>query len=98
MDLHDQKRRAVTIVSSLEATWRVLQVKTSVAVDARYCSPVNLRALSNRDVAREIIEARVAPAHEAAGFHPPRPAWPFAETALQSATGFSPSRARHRLS
>jgi hypothetical protein len=90
MDLHDQKRCAVTVVSCLEATWRVLQVKTSVAVEARYYPPVSLRALADGDVARGIVEARLAPAYEAAGFQPPYPTWPFAETAFQSASGFSP--------
>jgi Helicase HerA, central domain len=90
MDLHEKKRRAVTVVSCLEATWKVLQDKTPVAVTARYYAPVNLRALPNGDVARGIIEARVGPAYEATGFRPPYPSWPVAEVAFQSAIGFSP--------
>ena len=90
MDLHEKKRRAVTVVSCLEATWKVLQDKTSVAVTARYYAPANLRALPNGDVARGIIEARVGPAYEATGFCPPYPSWPIAEAAFQSAIGFSP--------
>jgi hypothetical protein len=90
MDLHEKKRRAVTVISSLEATWKVLQDKTHVAVDARYHPPLNLRALPNGDVARGIIEARTGPAYEAIGFHPPYPTWPIAEAAFQSAVGFSP--------
>jgi hypothetical protein len=90
MDLHEKKRRAVTVVSCLEATWKVLQDKTPVAVTARYYAPVNLRALPNGDVARGIIEARVGSAYEATGFRPPYPSWPIAEAAFQSAIGFSP--------
>src|SRR5262249_18825739 len=71
MDLHDKKTRAVTLISCLEATWKVLQDKTQVAVDARYYPPVNLRALPGGEVARRIVEARVGPAYEAAAFHPP---------------------------
>jgi hypothetical protein len=90
MDLHEKKHRAVTVISCLEATWKVLQDKTPVAVTARYHMPVNLRNLPNGEVARRLIEARVGPAYEATGFHPPYLSWPIAETAFQSASGFSP--------
>jgi hypothetical protein len=90
MDLHEEKRRAVTVISCLEATWKILQVQSPVAVDARYYSPISLRALSSEDVTRGIIEARVAPAYEALGFRPRYSTWPFVETALPSANGLSP--------
>lgn len=90
MDLHDQKRRAVTVVSCLEATWRVLQVQSPVAVGARYFEPISLHALSNAEVARGIIQARLATAYGEVGFLPPHASWPFAEVAFQSVNGFSP--------
>jgi len=90
MDLHEKKRRAVTVVSCLEATWKVLQDKTPVAVTARYYAPINLRALPNGEVARGIIQARVGPSYTASGFRPPYPTWPFAEAAFESAIGYSP--------
>lgn len=90
MDLHEKKRRAVTVVSCLEATWKVLQDRTPVAVTARYYAPVNLRALPNGEIIRSIIKARVGRAYEACGFSPPYPTWPFADAALESAVGYSP--------
>jgi Helicase HerA, central domain len=90
MNLHEKKRRAVTVVSCLEATWKVLQDKTPVAVAARYYAPVNLRALPSGDVVRGLIESRTRPAYAAICFRPPYPTWPIAEAALQSAIGFSP--------
>lgn len=90
MDLHDQKWRTVTVVSCLEATWRVLQDQSPVPVDARYYPPLSLRALSDGEVARAIVEARLGRAYAEAGFGPPYPTWPFAETAFRSAIGFSP--------
>jgi DNA helicase HerA-like ATPase len=89
MNLHEQKRRAVTVVSCLEATWKVLQDKTPVAVTARYHAPMNLRAVPSGDVVRSLIESRTRPAYEAVGFRPPYPSWPIAEAALRTAIGFS---------
>ena len=90
MDLHEKKRRAVTVVSCLEATWKVLQDKTPVAVTARYYAPVNLRALPNGEIARGIVEARLEQAYEASSFHPPYSTWPFAKAAFESTAGYSP--------
>jgi hypothetical protein len=96
MDLHEKKRRAVTVVSCLEATWKVLQDKTPVAVTARYYAPVNLRALPNGDVARRIIEARVGPAYEATGFRPPYPSWPFPKPHSNRRSAFRPGNCSGR--
>jgi hypothetical protein len=90
MDLHEKKRRAVTVVSCLEATWKVLQDKTTVAVTDRYGSPAILHALQNGDVAKCLVAARLDQAYSSSGFKPPYPAWPFAQAAFESAVGFSP--------
>src|SRR5262245_32735139 len=90
MDLHEKKCRAVTVVSCLEATWKVLQDKTAVAVTDRYGYPANLRALPNGDVAKGLVAARMGQAYNARGFRPPYPTWPFAEAAFETAVGFSP--------
>jgi hypothetical protein len=90
MDLHEKKRRAVTVVSCLEATWKVLQDKTAVAVTDRYGSPASLHALPSCDVAKELVAARLKLGYASFGFDPPYPTWPFTEAALESAVGFSP--------
>lgn len=90
MDLHEKKRRAVTVVSCLEATWKVLQDKTTVAITDRYGSPTNLRALPTRDIAKGLVAARLNQAYQRCGFRPPFPTWPFTESAFDSTTGFSP--------
>jgi hypothetical protein len=90
MDLHEKKRRAVTVVSCLEATWKVLQEKTTVAVTDRYGSPANLHALSSRDIAKRLVAARLDQAYAVSDFKPPYPTWPFMEAAFESAVGFSP--------
>lgn len=90
MDLHEKKRRAVTVVSCLEATWKVLQDRTQVAVTARYYAPANLRALPNGAVTKALVSARLSQAYEPSGFTPPYETWPFSDTAFESAVGFSP--------
>jgi hypothetical protein len=90
MDLHEKKRRAVIVVSCLEATWKVLQDKTTVAVTDRYGSPTSLHALPSFDVARELVATRLRLAYSSFGFNPPYPTWPFKEAALESAVGLSP--------
>jgi hypothetical protein len=90
MDLHEKKRRAVIVVSCLEATWKVLQDKTTVAVTDRYGSPASLHALPNCDVAKELVATRLRLAYSSFGFDPPYPTWPFKEAALESAVGLSP--------
>ncbi|HLK79956.1 MAG TPA: DUF87 domain-containing protein [Xanthobacteraceae bacterium] len=90
MDLHEKKRRAVTVISCLEATWKVLQEQATVAVTDRYNSPANLRALSTSDIAAGLVEARLAQTYEARGFKPRYSTWPFARAAFETAIGFSP--------
>jgi hypothetical protein len=90
IDLHEKKRRAVTVISCLEATWRVLQDKTVVSVTDRYSSPAILHALPSGDIAKGLIAARLSKAYASAGFEPPYPTWPFTDAAFESAVGFSP--------
>ena len=90
MDLHEKKRRVVTVVSCLEATWKVLQDRTQVAVTARYYAPANLRALPNGAVVKGLVGARLGQAYEDAEFTPPYETWPFRDSAFESAVGFSP--------
>lgn len=90
MDLHEVKRRAVTVISCLEATWTVLKERSAVSVTDRYGSPAILHGLPNGETAKHLVVARLDQAYRAAGFVPPYPAWPFTETAFESAIGFSP--------
>lgn len=89
MDLHEKKRRAVTVVACLEATWKVLE-GTTVAVTARYQQPVPLYPLGSSETARDLIASRVTAAYQAHDFRPPYSTWPFTDSALASAIGFTP--------
>lgn len=89
MDLHEKKRRAVTVVSCLEATWKVLE-GTTAAVTARYQKPLPLYPIGSGETARDLIIPRVTRAYKAREFAPPYPTWPFANAAFASAIGLTP--------
>lgn len=89
MDLHEKKRRAVTVVSCLEATWKVLGIST-VSVTDRYLDATALRAMNSLETAQQLVAARLGAAYEACGFTPPYPTWPFNVSAFETAIGMSP--------
>jgi hypothetical protein len=89
MDLHESKRRAVTAISCLEATWKVLGDTTSVPMEDRYKPPLPLQALGV-ETARALVVARLETAYEACDFRPRFPTWPFAESVFDAARGLSP--------
>jgi hypothetical protein len=90
MDLHEYKRRAVTVMSCLEATWKVLEDTTSVPMADRYRPTLPLQALSAVETARALVAARLETAYAARGFEPPFATWPFVDYAFESALGLSP--------
>jgi hypothetical protein len=90
MDLHECKHRAVTVISCLEATWKVLEDTTSVPMADRYRPPLPLQPLSAIETARDLISARLEPVYAARGFEPQFATWPFTDSAFQSAVGLSP--------
>lgn len=90
MGLHDVKQRAVTVISSLDASWEVLKSRSTVAVEARYRSPTRLNALSQSVMCSKLIAARLMPVFQAAHFSPPYETWPFAPEAFETTVGFTP--------
>jgi Helicase HerA, central domain len=90
MDLHEVKRRAVTVVSCLEATWKVLEERATVAITARYKAPTILYEISSGEMARALVSARTQQAYAVCGFQALYETWPFASTAFETAIGFTP--------
>jgi hypothetical protein len=90
MGLHEVKQRAITVISSLEASWEVLRHRSTVSVEARYRSPTVLTALSRPKAVQMLIAARLNPAFAARGLSRPYDTWPFAPEAFETAIGFSP--------
>jgi hypothetical protein len=68
MELYDKQHRAVTVISCLEATWKVLEDRTSVPMEDRYRPPLPLQALSAAETARALVAGRLETAYAARGF------------------------------
>ena len=91
IDLHEVKRRAVTVVASLEATWNVLERRATTAWSARYRKPVDvLRPLTNGKMGQALVGTRINQAYEGRNFKAPYETWPFPPAAFETAIGFSP--------
>ena len=89
MDIHEKKRRAVTVVSCLESTWTILQGSTASITD-RYQHALPLKTLRLRETAEALIAARLAPAYKKFNFRPPYPAWPFPPAVFEDAIDLQP--------
>jgi hypothetical protein len=90
IDLHEVKRRAITVVASLEATWNVLEKRATTAWSARYKKPDILQPLTNGKVGQALVGARVTQAYAGCKFKVPYETWPFSPAAFETAIGFSP--------
>lgn len=90
MALHDNKYRAMTVVSCLDATWEVLRDRVTVSVTDRFLPPIILQNIPNEAAAQEMIAARLAPHYAESKFAPPYPTWPFAPQAFAATKGFRP--------
>jgi Helicase HerA, central domain len=89
ISLHDIKHRSVTVISCLEATWKVLE-DAGIAMADRYRPPLHLQALSGAEIARALVISRLTPMYAMRGFEPPFETWPFTDSAFDSAEGLSP--------
>jgi hypothetical protein len=90
IDLHEVKRRSITVVASLEATWNVLEKRATTAWSARYRKPDVLRPLTNGKMGQALVGTRINQAFEGCNFKAPYETWPFPSTAFETAIGFSP--------
>lgn len=90
MDLYDVKRRAVVVLSCLEATWTVVREGSTAAVIHRFREHTVLPGLPAAEHAAALIAARLAPAYAQAGFVPPYPTYPFRPEAFANLPGLAP--------
>jgi hypothetical protein len=90
MDLHDLKRRAMTVVSCLQDTWRIIEHKAVKSALHRFEELPVLKSIGNRRIVENLIGGRLAKAYAAIGFHPPHRTWPFRPEAIDSAVGLLP--------
>jgi hypothetical protein len=90
MDLHDVKRRAMTVVSCLEVTWPIVKEKTVSPAADRFQELPTLSPVGSAAIVENLIGGRLAKAYESLRFIPPYPTWPFRPEAMESAVGLRP--------
>jgi hypothetical protein len=89
-DLHDIKRRALTLVSCLEPTWAIFKQSTVASAADRFRELRALAPIGSPAIVERLIAGRLAPVYAAAGFRPRYPTFPFTRSAIESAVGLRP--------
>ena len=90
MDLRDLTLRTVTVLSSLEATWEVLQKRALAPAADRFRDPDYLRPINDGMAAERLVSARLGKAYQTQGFAAPYPTWPFRIKAFENTIGMLP--------
>jgi hypothetical protein len=90
IDLHDVKRRAMTVVSCLEVTWPILTARAIAPFSGRFRAQSVLAPVTQAAAVAELVGERLAKAYAATKFTPPYPTWPFTPKAIESAVGLRP--------
>jgi hypothetical protein len=90
MDLHDQKTRAMTVVSCLQVTWPIIEAKAVRSAADRFEKLPILEPIKVRDIVESLIAGRLARTYQERGFSPPYRTWPFRSEAIESAVGLLP--------
>jgi hypothetical protein len=75
--LRDVTRRTLLLVSTLEATWKVLETRAAVSMADRYEPPLHLGAANPPDAVQRLVLGRLQLGYRTAGFTPPYPTYPF---------------------
>jgi DNA helicase HerA-like ATPase len=90
MDLHDVKRRAMTIVSCLQVTWPIIKRRAVASAAQRFEELPILEPLKSAALVESLIEARLDAAYQEAEFTPPYRTFPFQPEAIKGAVGLLP--------
>jgi uncharacterized protein DUF87 len=90
MDLANDTRRGLVVVSCLPVSWvRIAHDAIAAAAD-RFPTDLQLRPLPSAEVARNVADAYLSPAYQRVGFTPPHRTWPIAAVAFDAAVKLSP--------
>jgi hypothetical protein len=83
MALRDETYRTLTIVSSLQSTWQILQRQVVKSFKDRFEKEMILERVTEDDIAKEMVRLRLEVAYQQERFEPPYPTWPFANSFFQ---------------
>jgi hypothetical protein len=79
LELRDVTRRTLSVVSSLEATWEILNRQATVSMVDRFDTKRLLKPGSGPAAFRELVIGRLRPSYEQQGYTPPFPSYPYGD-------------------
>lgn len=79
LELRDLTRRTLSIVSSLEATWDILDNQATVSMADRFDSKLLLKPGTGPGVYRDLVTRRLLAAFSEHNFTPPYPSYPYTD-------------------
>ena len=85
--LRDVARSTLTIVSTLQATWKILEQRASVSMVDRFEPPIHLDAVNPPSVVKSLVVGRLRQAYDACGFAPQYPTYPFSDQFFEKYKG-----------
>ncbi len=88
--LRDVTRRTLTVVSSLESTWHILDARVPVTMRDRFEAPLLLQPIRDAASIRQLVERRLAQSYAAHGVEPRYASYPFAPGFFDKRIGLLP--------
>lgn len=88
--LRDVTRRTLIVVSSLEATWSILDARAPVTMKDRYEPALLLQPIRDANSIRQLVERRLARSYSEQGVTPPYASFPFASGFFADRIGLLP--------
>ncbi|MCE7001774.1 ATP-binding protein [Kibdelosporangium philippinense] len=90
MHLREATRRTLTIVASLPQSWTLIESTATSSVPDRFTVAPELSRITDVELGRELVAARLAQVYERIGFAPPHPTWPVAPAAFDDVKSYTP--------
>ncbi|MEV4098261.1 ATP-binding protein [Streptosporangium saharense] len=97
MALREATRRTLTIVSSLQQTWTLIETYAIDTARDRFRVMPDLRPIPDAESARALVEKRFSARFAEVGFAPPYPTWPVRPSAFDEASEYTPRQLLIRI-
>ena len=78
--LRDVTRRSLIVVSTLQATWKILETRVPVSMTDRFESPIHLGVVNSPDAVKHLVLGRLQQSYAATSYSPPYPTFPFQDS------------------
>lgn len=90
MDLRENTRRSLSVVTCTPQTWEQIRTQATDTVRDRFRQALWLRNIPSPELGRELVARRFAERFAGIGFEPPSPTWPVRDAAFERAVELTP--------